>query len=252
MICFRLDFSVSISSKQGFKLNKLKWFAILLLSISGSLSYAVDNCAEMIHFASKGLIYKNLPIVTSQGKPLQRQRVIYSNGDEYVYIVNKPQVWQSEPESIKAVIGDEGRFVDDAVAENPGINCHGYACLVNDIPGLPRNSWVDSMPGASNDYTSPMGIILTRYFEPIDSGYFVNPKGLVESERLLAGDYVAFRNPSGIIVHSGIIIKEKLPSGQTVNWVRSKIGEETIVETPFVNLGRAYFNIDSIHIYRRL
>lgn len=124
----------------------------------------------------------------------------------------------------------------DALENNSKVNCHGYAAILSQIPGLPtRDVWIQDQATPRNLNHSPLRVLLKTYFVPVatyshaDSNFetaFRDPK-------IQPGDWVVFSRITAkekIVLHSGIAIPTPAP-GQQV-WVRSKLGIGITVDNP--------------------
>lgn len=136
-------------------------------------------------------------------------------------------------------------------ANSPYINCHATACLINKVPGIEPDVWIngDSLLGDKNE----LSVLLELFFEPVVSTKVGSNLG----RNLAEGDFITFIDIDGTYVHSGVLTKSQGDSEPL--WIRSKFGEAGMYDTPIdaATYYYDYFNkfasdrIQEIQVWRK-
>lgn len=156
----------------------------------------------------------------------------------------------------------------EAIENDPGVNCHGYAAALSRIPGIPERTWIQSLPTERNLGHSPLNVLLKTYFDPIASysNADYNLDAVSTNSNLKPGDWVVFSRTTikdgPVAIHSALVIAN--PAGENRVWVRSKLGSGITVENeisvmtfggyqPAVGYDSrsSVWLIDRIDVYRR-
>lgn len=235
--------------------SKAKSISLIFFFLS-SYAFASGPVADNVKCQSallNNLIqYEVKPVrsVFFNGQEIKRFKLCI-NGRVCVVLVNKPQLFPEDQQVLEAILGLEGRIYSAHGIESvPAVNCHAFACYASDLPGLPKHLWIESIASELTNGTNPLEFILREFFIEVESYSRAKSFQFVHDQSLLFGDLVSLVDQTGAYVHSGTIIKELLPTGETVNWIRSKLGETDIVETPLKNLQRIY-DFSEISVFRR-
>ncbi len=227
---------------------------VLLLILSPSVS-AIDSCQEIF---SKEIIesIETHPVDLMNGGVAQKVIVNYQNGISISVLKDLPVTrWRFVlyVEMFRSVFQLGGRVVQfgvkEAIENSPRINCHTYACLKNEIPGLPHG-WIDGARSMGTfERRSPMRVVLESFFEKIKDLNKEDERILETDTSLREGDVVHYVDAEGKSVHSGLLIKRSTLKGRRF-WVRSKIGELMTIDLKPQKMG-AIYDYEKIEVWRR-
>jgi hypothetical protein len=226
-----------------------------ILWIAPLLAVSAENC-DGLAFPR----FESIPEIVVRGRVVKRQRACFASGACVVFIetpkMNRP-FYEGE---LEAILGARGRIVEGPESKNPAINCHSFACQLAGVPGIPENAWVEGQPTSVTEGVSPIKILISEFFDQV-ARYDERNIDRFELDRSLKdGDLVTFIRSISIfadsheqmretILHSAILISEPGPDGAT-NWLRSKLGQETVVDAP-VDILYRHYGARSIVVYRR-
>lgn len=177
-------------------------------------------------------IFRQIASKYYDGYEIQQAEACFPSG-KCVVLLNKYRQRQVNHFRATAVLGNTGRVVSNP---NPFVNCHSFACSMAGVP-LPTNAWLND----GEDF-----LVIQRQFF-YNTGLSFDARNLSEfgySRLLQTGDLVLL-NGQSYIHHSGIVVKEG-----NFNWVRSKLDEDWVVDTPIENLWNPY-QVVEVHILRR-
>lgn len=227
----------------------------LLLTVLISLSgYAIDNCEALFASDFSFTLTRMSPVRITLFSRTQRTSVQYENGVEIVvlHLPDKPAVRDIEHQKHR-VLKYDGEVVnpgDSKSRENdPSVNCHAYACLVSNVPGLPEG-WIQPIANAETNNVNPLRTLLGTFFTQIKE-VTVEPESLnliAKDFSIREGDLITFLD-NNMNVHSGIAIMKKTDEGTSI-WVRSKLGQTITADLP-INRLPWWYKFTSIQIWRR-
>jgi len=177
-------------------------------------------------------VFRYIASTEYDGYEIKQAEACFSSGT-CVVLMDKYRQRAINHYRASAVLGKNGRVVANP---DPTMNCHSYACQLAGVP-LPANAWLND----GNDYL----VIQKEFF--FDTGLKFDARNLSRfgsDQRVQVGDLVLMHGP-GYIHHSGIVVKER-----GFNWVRSKLDEDWVVDTPIENLWGPY-QVSQIRVLRR-
>lgn len=182
--------------------------------------------------------------------------VITLKNGTVIAFVNKPRLFDPDGNHLSQYGGE---IVKDRelqyLQNNPQVNCHGFAMQSAHVPHLPKDSWVEgSLPHPNESRLlrpSSVQILLNTYFKPILGGDQNTLAQLAYNPSIRAGDVVTFvLTPYIYSEHSSVVI-EKTINGKKVFWLRSKLGENLLVDHP-PEAARYYKQWNAFGVFRRL
>ena len=163
----------------------------------------------------------------------------------------------------------DGNITNDPYDDNYQVNCFGYVFLSKSIPGLPENTWIGLKSPATDD-TDALAVLLREFFVPvrscqglqkmINAGDADGVKGSFNDllGQAKPGDVVVFYGNEGsrrVPRHAGILAP--IPPGIDRAsswgplWIRSKIEEGKVIETPIQKMLMLYYDTDEIDVFRK-
>lgn len=166
------------------------------------------------------------------GYEIKQAKACFRSG-ECVVLIDKYRQRAINHHRATAVLGKTGRVVENP---DPAVNCHSRACTLAGVP-LPKGAWLDDR----KDYL----VIQNEFFRNTGLRYNENNLSTFNYDPSLRTGDLVLMDGDGYIHHSGIIVKEG-----NFNWVRSKLDEDWVVDTPIENLWGPY-QIRGIRVLRR-
>ena len=136
--------------------------------------------------------------------------------------------------------------------KNSEFNCFGYALMSALGKGnagfYDKNYWVEPKKSDRTKGGNPYHEILSNFFKPLEPGGIYNPEDfekVAKNPTIHAGDIVNLTANSGEDIHAGVIVMHG-----NERWVRSKLGEERVIEVPLERLLITYKAAARAQIYR--
>lgn len=217
--------------------------------------YGIDSCQEFFSHDSVESI-EILETMLLDGQRVPKWIVNYRNGVGVSVLKDMP--FGRNPlflsiEIFRTIFLLGGRVVKlwspGAIENSPQMNCHGYSCLMSEIPGLPVG-WLDGARiNDSKDRKIRMQVLLDSFFLPVKT-YTKETESMIASDKeLREGDLIHYTDAEGNSVHSGLLIKRNFRRGDQF-WVRSKIGSSLTVDLK-VDKMSAIYDYVGIEIWRR-
>lgn len=128
------------------------------------------------------------------------------------------------------------------------INCHAYAAMISDVPGITDHTWI--VPSNSSDANTRSVYyegLLDRYFTPVMTLDLTkeSPPGL---DRIQSGDLVVFFSKQEIL-HSGVV-NGVYGGRQKYVQIHSKLGPWPVIDAS-LELTKTLYSADMAVVYRR-
>lgn len=238
-------------SNKHFRPPQNSLYIIILNLILSMIYISSASGVECQGFVEDPIQVIGLKPVSYNGKSINARVLCMAAGPCFV-LINKPPLQSSKTNLrhvTKALHGLNSmgriseRFLPEFGFDDPRINCHGFACWLNRVPGVSSKTWLDSQPDPRFGL-NPFLITLASYYKPVVHFSARDVGDFPRHPKIKEHDHVIFMS-NGKLTHSGIVIKEK---GE--NWTVSKMGESTVIETPLENL-IVVFKVTDVLVVRK-